>query len=173
MPIESERARISFSDSTNSLTLAQDEGPGQPSEQHKLFLSKKNRPNSTILQPCKPHWHQAWTKPNALSCSVVLSNSCSWICDPHSQRCYRNSREGSTTFLEGSCSRGKESLGCHSRGHFRLGRQEKCPENLYYGKILVKTWLFHKQVPGGLVEAAFPPGNWSIASAVTILWCSV
>lgn len=50
MPIESKRARISFSDSTNSLTLAQDEGPGRPSKQHNPFLSKKNRPNSTMLQ---------------------------------------------------------------------------------------------------------------------------
>lgn len=126
-------------------------------------------------EPCKPRLHQAWTKPKALSCSAALSNSCSWICDPHSQRCYRKSGAGSTIFLHGSCCRGKESLGCHSRGHFRLGRQENCPENLYYGKILVKILLFHEGVPGGSEWKLFPPGNWKscLCCHHSLVLCSV
>lgn len=179
MPIEPKRARIPFSDSTNSLRLLwlrMKDRDGQASSTIRSWVRRIGQIQQ-CWKPCKPHLHQAWTKPNALSCSAALSNSCSWICDHYSQCCYRKSGAGSTRaraiFLDGSYYRGKESLGCHSRGQFRLGRQENCPENLDCAKILVKILLFHEWVPGGFMwKLCFLLGIENIASAVIILWWS-
>lgn len=67
---------------------------------------------------------------------MVLSNSCSWICDTHSQHYYRKSGAGSKIFLDGSYSRGKESLGCHSRGLLGLEDKKTAQKNC----TMEKSW---------------------------------
>lgn len=119
MPIESQRARIALSDSTNSLSLLWLWMKDWDSQVGSTIRSQRRIGQiQQYCKPCKTCLHQAWTKPSTLSCSAVLSNSCSWIFDPRSQRCCYKSRAGSRVFLDGIYSRGMELMGCQVQRGF-------------------------------------------------------
>lgn len=125
MPIKLKRARISLSDSSNSLSLlwlGMEDWDSQVGSTIHSWMRKIGQIQQ-YCRPCKTCLHQAWTEPNILPCSTALNNSCSWICDLHSHWYCGKTWAGSTIFLDGIYSRGTELLGCQIKRI--LGLEEK------------------------------------------------